>query len=104
MRLLTMKQLRPVKGIPYSRQHIYRLVDEARFPKPLKLSENRIAFVEGEIDDWIEAACVARNNSEARAGEHAHAQAQENTSRLRGSATTNSTSEVPPGEPSGHSS
>ena len=38
---------------------------EQQFPKPIRCGENRIAFIEEEIDDWTEAARVARNNSEA---------------------------------------
>jgi prophage regulatory protein len=36
MRLLVFKELKTIKGIPYSRQHIYRLIKDGRFPKPFK--------------------------------------------------------------------
>ena len=35
MRLLIFRELKTVKGIPYSRQHVYRLVKLGRFPRPL---------------------------------------------------------------------
>jgi predicted DNA-binding transcriptional regulator AlpA len=36
MRLLTFPELKTVKGIPYSRQHVNRLVKLGRFPRPFK--------------------------------------------------------------------
>ena len=38
-----------------SRATIYRLVDDERFPKGLKLTANRIAWREQAILDWIAA-------------------------------------------------
>ena len=53
MRLLSMEELRTVKGISYSRPHIFRLMKQG-FPKPIKLGLNRNAWIEEEIDRWIE--------------------------------------------------
>jgi predicted DNA-binding transcriptional regulator AlpA len=36
MRLLVFRGLKTIKGIPYSRQHIHRLIKDGRFPKPFK--------------------------------------------------------------------
>ncbi len=63
MRLLTLPELKTCKGVPYSRQHVYRLVASGQFPRPLRLSENRIAFVESEVDEWIEQARTARDEA-----------------------------------------
>ena len=38
----------------YSKAWIYRLSSEHRFPQPIKIGARAIAFVEGEIDEWIE--------------------------------------------------
>ena len=38
----------------YSKAWIYRLISEHRFPQPIKIGARAIAFVEGEIDEWIE--------------------------------------------------
>ena len=48
MRLLKISELEE-KGIPYSRAHIYRLIHAKKFPEPVRLGANRIAFVESEI-------------------------------------------------------
>ena len=36
-----------------SRATIYRLVAEGRFPKPTRLSTNRIAWRERSVADWV---------------------------------------------------
>jgi hypothetical protein len=36
---LTQKDLKARKGIPYSRQHVMRKVDDGTFPPPFKLAE-----------------------------------------------------------------
>lgn len=45
----------------YSKAWLYRLINQNRFPKPVKIGERAIAFVEGEIDDWITQRIEARN-------------------------------------------
>ena len=45
----------------YSKVWLYRLINQNRFPKPVKIGERAIAFVEGEIDDWITQRIEARN-------------------------------------------
>ncbi|WP_370548609.1 AlpA family transcriptional regulator [Edwardsiella tarda] len=37
----------------YSRAWIYRLLKENRFPQSIKIGSRSIAFVESEVDDWI---------------------------------------------------
>ena len=54
-RALTFNQLMPEKGIPYTRQHILRMEKAGRFPMHFELSPKRIAWLESEIDDWIDA-------------------------------------------------
>lgn len=38
----------------YSKAWIYRLIDKGEFPKQIKLGTRAIAFIESEIDIWIE--------------------------------------------------
>ncbi len=37
----------------YSKAWIYRLMSQQRFPSPVKIGTRAIAFVESEIDEWI---------------------------------------------------
>lgn len=38
----------------YSKAWIYRLMSQQRFPSAVKIGSRAIAFVESEIDDWID--------------------------------------------------
>lgn len=37
----------------YSKAWIYRLMSQGKFPSSIKIGTRAIAFVESEIDDWI---------------------------------------------------
>ena len=63
--VLSYDDLRTKKGIPYSRTHIKRLINEGKFPKPIKLSDWRRAFVEEEIDAWIAERIAERDEEVA---------------------------------------
>ena len=39
----------------YSKAWIYRLISQKRFPSSVKIGTRAIAFVESEIDEWIDA-------------------------------------------------
>ena len=38
----------------YSKAWIYRLMSQQRFPKTVKIGSRSIAFIESEIDEWID--------------------------------------------------
>lgn len=37
----------------YSKAWIYRLMSQQRFPAAIKIGSRSIAFIESEIDEWI---------------------------------------------------
>ncbi len=37
----------------YSKAWIYRLISQKRFPSTIKIGSRAIAFVESEIDEWV---------------------------------------------------
>jgi prophage regulatory protein len=37
----------------YGKAWLYKLIAQDRFPKPVKIGTRAIAFVESEIDEWI---------------------------------------------------
>lgn len=41
------------KRTGYSKAWLYRLMSEHRFPAAIKIGSRSIAFIESEIDDWI---------------------------------------------------
>ena len=63
MRILRFPQLRPEKGIPYSRQHLHNLenTEPPLFAKRVELGPNRIGWVEFEIDAWNAEKAIARD-------------------------------------------
>ena len=48
--------------------HIRRLVSDNKFPAPIRLGENRVAWIETEIDEWLE---VKRQERDATVKESA---------------------------------
>lgn len=42
-----------MKRTGYSRPWIYRLISQKRFPQSIKIGSRSIAFIESEIDEWI---------------------------------------------------
>jgi prophage regulatory protein len=63
MRLLNYSDLRPTKGISYTRRHLKRKCDEGTFPVPIEVSEHRIAWIEEEIDGWLESRKAQRDRT-----------------------------------------
>jgi prophage regulatory protein len=49
------------RGINYSKAHLGRLSRAGQFPKPVKLSSARNAWLSSEIDEWVAARLTARN-------------------------------------------
>lgn len=48
----------------YSRPWLYRLISQKRFPQSVKIGIRSIAFVESEIDEWINQR-IAESRKEA---------------------------------------
>lgn len=48
-------------GIKYSRPQIWRLCKQGSFPAPIKLGANRNAWIEEEIDRWIDSKIEERD-------------------------------------------
>ena len=65
MKLLSFAELKTVKGVPYSRPHLYRLIKAGKFPTPIKIGENRVGFSDSEIDAHLEALAAERDKPEA---------------------------------------
>ena len=61
MKLLSIDELKSVKGVVYSKPHLWRLIRAGKFPRPIRLGQNRIAFPESEIDDWVRSKISERD-------------------------------------------
>jgi prophage regulatory protein len=62
MRVLSLPELKSVKGIKFSRQHIHRLVAAGKFPAPIKLGQNTNGWVEREVDEYLSSRITARDS------------------------------------------
>ncbi|WP_337063624.1 helix-turn-helix transcriptional regulator [Raoultella ornithinolytica] len=54
-----------IKRTGVSRATIYRLINKKSFPSQIKISEKTIAFVESEVNDWIEKLIHSSRNKTA---------------------------------------
>ncbi len=63
VRLITLDEV--IDRIPYSKVHIYRLMEQGKFPRSVQVGAQRIAFVEKEIDEWIASRMQNRDMNSA---------------------------------------
>jgi prophage regulatory protein len=66
MRLLNREGLRE-KGIPFSRAHLHRLVAAGEFPRPVKIGGGTCAWVESEVNAYLERKLAERDGAAAEA-------------------------------------
>ena len=59
MRMLSKRQLKEL--VLYSHQHIARLEKAGKFPKRVRLGQNRVGWVETEVLDWLQERLDARD-------------------------------------------
>ena len=63
MRIITFKDLKTLKGIPFSREHLRRLEAAGKFPKRIRLTDggDYYGYVEKEIDEYLAVRAAARD-------------------------------------------
>ncbi|MCG3267132.1 AlpA family transcriptional regulator [Yoonia sp. I 8.24] len=59
MKMLSKRQVSEM--VLYSPQHIARLEAAGAFPKRVKLGHNRVGWLEGEVQDWIQRRVAERD-------------------------------------------
>jgi prophage regulatory protein len=60
VKLLRYSELNETRGIGYTRRHLYTLESEHKFPKRVPLGENRVGWIDSEVDDWIRERVASR--------------------------------------------
>jgi prophage regulatory protein len=65
VRLLRLAEVR--KRVPYSKATIYRKIDQNEFPRPYSLGARAVAWLESEIDAWIESRIEKQPQTKATA-------------------------------------
>ena len=48
-----------------SRSHLHRLARDGKFPKPIKIGENRSAWLESDVQEWIRE-CLRKHHAEGK--------------------------------------
>jgi prophage regulatory protein len=71
MKLLSQRDLKPLKGIEYSETQIWRKERDGSFPKSIRIGTNRKAWLESEIDAWIKARVAERDAKTQQSAEAA---------------------------------
>jgi prophage regulatory protein len=51
----------PAKGIRFSKPHLWKLEKANKFPKRVPISDGRYAYVESEIDEYVDRMIAARD-------------------------------------------
>jgi len=46
--------------VPYSASHIWRLERSGKFPQRVRLGGNRVAWLQSEVNSWVESKLAAR--------------------------------------------
>ena len=53
---------RVISRVGLSRATLYRMVDSGEFPRPVKLSPMRVAWIEAEVNLWIGERLMERGS------------------------------------------
>lgn len=57
-KFLMLPQVREI--VPYSASHIWRLERSGKFPQRVRLGGNRVAWLQSEVNSWVESKLAAR--------------------------------------------
>ena len=58
-RLIRLREVMTKTGL--SRSYVYALAQKGQFPKPVKLSERSSAWIESEVQNWIDERIQQRS-------------------------------------------
>lgn len=52
-----------LKRVGLSRARMYGLINAGRFPKQVRIGLRSVAFIESEIEEWMDSVIAVRNES-----------------------------------------
>ena len=64
MQLLRLPEVKERTGL--SRSVIYEFISKGRFPKPVKITPRAVAWVDEEVDQWIQERVQERQGGRAQ--------------------------------------
>jgi prophage regulatory protein len=62
-RLISMKEISA--RVPFTKVHIYRLMNRGEFPRSIKIGKRRVCWRESDIDAWISSKVAKSSDTEA---------------------------------------
>jgi prophage regulatory protein len=62
-RFLRYGDLKTAKGVPFSRQHLYKLMAAGLFPQAIYLGKQTKGWVEAEVDKWLTDKIAERDTA-----------------------------------------
>jgi len=51
--------------VPYSASHLWRLEYAGQFPQRVRLGGNRVAWLQSEVNSWVESKIASRTEDKA---------------------------------------
>lgn len=60
MQLLRLSDVIQITGL--SRATVYRLVEKDRFPRPRRIGDRAVAWVNSEVEEWADGLPIANQN------------------------------------------
>ena len=63
MRFLKLKEVMALTAL--SRSSIYKFMEESRFPKSVSLGDRAVAWVESEVEEWMNERLSQRDEKQA---------------------------------------
>ena len=63
-KFLMLPQVREI--VPYSASHIWRLERSGQFPQRVRLGGNRVAWLQSEVNSWVQSKLASRNDKSQR--------------------------------------
>jgi prophage regulatory protein len=62
VRIISFAGLKSEKGIGFSAVWIRKLIADGKFPKPIRIGAQRVAFLESEVDEWLRDRAAERDS------------------------------------------
>ena len=60
-KLIVLSRVRDI--VPYSASHIWRLEHNGQFPQRVRLGGNRVAWLQSEVESWVNDKIASRPDS-----------------------------------------
>lgn len=52
-RFVSYRELKSLYGLPWTRQHVDRLIRAKKFPSKIRISERRVGWWSTDIETWV---------------------------------------------------